>query len=366
MRRIKIFGAGSIGNHMANASRRLGWEVVVCDVSEAALARMKNQIYPGRYGKWDEKISLYKNDDAPVGGFDYVFIGTPPEYHMPLALAALQEKPTALLVEKPLCAPNLELADQLHQSARQSSVRVFVGYDHVTGKAARKVEELLRDGAIGEVETLEVEFREHWGGIFAAHPWISGPADGYLGFWARGGGASGEHSHAINLWQHFAHVANAGRVTEVSASLRYNRDGIGDYDDICALNLRTERNLLGRVVQDVVTRPHSKKARIQGKDGAIEWICNYDTGGDAVRIMRPGKDEEIIRIAKTRPDDFIWELEHLEAQSRADHVRSGIALERGLDTMLVIAAAHESNAKSRTIRLDYSAGYTLNALRAVE
>ncbi len=31
----------------------------------------------------------------------------------------------------------------------------------------------------------------------AAHPWLAGPQDSYLGFWRRGGGASGEHSHAI-------------------------------------------------------------------------------------------------------------------------------------------------------------------------
>src|SRR5256885_6390291 len=235
LRKIKIYGAGSIGNHMANASRRLGWHVVVCDVAEAALQRMKTQIYPARYGLWDEEISLYKNEDAPSCGFDYIFIGTPPEYHLPLGLAALEENPTALLIEKPLCTPSLHLADELHKSACASATRVFVGYDHVTGKAARTVEDVMRDNVIGSVETIDVEFREHWGGIFAAHPWISGPADGYLGFWERGGGASGEHSHAINLWQHFPHVANAGRVDEVSASPRYNRDGAADLDDTCFL-----------------------------------------------------------------------------------------------------------------------------------
>ena len=57
MRRIKIYGAGSIGNHLTHASRRMGWEVTVCDVSATALDRMRNQIYPSRYGIWDESAS---------------------------------------------------------------------------------------------------------------------------------------------------------------------------------------------------------------------------------------------------------------------------------------------------------------------
>ena len=56
--KVKIIGAGSIGNHLAQASRRLGWEVTVVDNDQKALERMKNEIYPARYGGWDEKFSL--------------------------------------------------------------------------------------------------------------------------------------------------------------------------------------------------------------------------------------------------------------------------------------------------------------------
>ena len=127
-----------------------------------------------------------------------------------------------------------ELADE----AAAAGVAVFVGYDHVVGRAARMVADLLASGAIGEVVTIDVEFREHWGGIFAAHPWLAGPWESYLGFSARGGGASGEHSHAANLWQHFAHVAGSGRVVEVDAMLDFVRDGRVDYDRLCLMNFR--------------------------------------------------------------------------------------------------------------------------------
>jgi predicted dehydrogenase len=362
MQRVKIYGAGSIGNHLANASRRMGWSVTVCDVSDAALTRMREQIYPGRYGAWDEAIQLCNVADQPRGGFDLIHIGTPPAYHIPLALQALEEEPAALLIEKPLCPPDLVQTAALAAAAAQGKTRVFVGYDHVVGKAMQELERHLAEQSIGAVQTIDVEFREHWGGIFAAHPWLSGPADSYLGFWEAGGGASGEHSHALNLWQHLALITGAGRVKEVDAMVRYVQAGGANYDDLCLVNLRTEGGLVGRVVQDVVTRPHRKRARIQGEQAALEWISSYDARGDAVALLRPGQPDELVHVPKTRPDDFIWELEHIQRQLGEPAGSSSIALERGLDTMLVVAAAHRSEAEGCKIVIDYSRGYGPEAL----
>jgi hypothetical protein len=41
---------------------------------------------------------------------------------------------------------------------------------------------------------------------------------------------------------------------------------------------------VGRVIQDVVTLPTRKWARIQGADGFIEWICGGHPSGDIVRF----------------------------------------------------------------------------------
>ena len=68
MKKIKIIGAGSIGNHLANAARNLGWDVVVCDIDPEALERMRFDIYPKRYGSWDDKIRLHSVKQAPTGG----------------------------------------------------------------------------------------------------------------------------------------------------------------------------------------------------------------------------------------------------------------------------------------------------------
>lgn len=362
MKKVKIYGAGSIGNHLANASRRMGWAVDICDVDGEALRRTREQIYPGRYGTWDASIGLYSNEQIPTGGYDLIVIGTPPDSHMALSRQAVKERPAAILVEKPLSTPDLAGAQELLDEARAAGVRVFVGYDHVVGKSAQAVGSLLKEGRIGKLDTLDVEFREYWGGIFGAHPWLSGPADTYLGFWRRGGGSCGEHSHAANLWQYFAHQAGAGRIVEVSAELEYvSQEGV-DYDKLCLMSVRTEGGMLGRVVQDVVTRPTRKWARMQGADGYVEWYCGSKPGTDTViHALDSGVVSET-NVTKTRPDDFVQELRHIEDSLKGATEMSPISLERGLETMMVVAAAHKSCAEKRVVRIDYSKGYVPQAL----
>ncbi len=354
--RVKVLGAGSIGNHLSNAARQLGWSVDIVDADPDALERTHTVIYPSRYGAWDEAIRLFTPEVAPTGEYDLICVGTPPDSHMALARMAVAERPKAVLVEKPLCGPDLDGALELSEEAAAADVPVFVGYDHVVGKAARKVSELLESNVVGEIVTIDVEFREHWGGIFAAHPWLTGPWDSYLGFTLRGGGASGEHSHAANLWQHFAHVAGLGRVAEVTAALDFVQDGRVDYDRMCSMSLRTENGLLGRCVQDVVTQPPRKWARIQGSEGYIEWHCGAEPGVDIV-VGRFGRGESFDeRISKTRPDDFIEEFEHITHALSSEPSLSPISLARGLDTALVVAAALRSAQLGRRAEIDHAGG----------
>lgn len=363
--KVKIYGAGSIGNHLAHASRVLGWDVLVCDVHTAALERMKNDIYPKRYGSWDTAIQLATNDRARSGGFDLIIIGTPPEFHLPLSVQSLEEKPKALLIEKPLCTPSLEGAQEFWEKSRNSSCQIFIGYTNVVSRVTQKVEELFCARTIGELQNLDVEFREHWEGIFRAHPWLKGPQDSYLGSWKRGGGATSEHSHALNLWQHFAHLANKGRIQEVSAMLDYFTGPNLDYDQIAAMSVRTEKGLTGRIVQDTISRPPRLRAFFYGTEGTLEWVNGYNAQSDAVLVRKPGQPEAVHEIPKARADDFLEELRHIERRISSREL-SGLRLERGLDSMLVIAAAHRSEQMQSKIRINYAAGYRADSLEPVE
>ncbi len=366
MWKVKIIGAGSIGNHLAYASRQMGWTVDMCDVDAEALRRTKEDIFPSRYGAWDDTITLYAADEAPHEGYDLVVVGTPPDSHVPLAHQAVASGTRAVLIEKPACPPDLAGAQALFDEAAEAKCRVFVGYNHTVSKSAAEVSRTLRAGTLGAMETLDVEFREYWGGIFAAHPWLDGPADSYLGYWQRGGGAAGEHSHAINLWQAMARDAGAGRVREVAATLKYVRDGAIDYDSICAAQFRTENDLVGRAVQDVITKPTRKWARAQCESGFVEWICDGEAGQDSVVLADEALQTETMPFPKTRPDDFLAEVEHILAAVEDPAIDSPLALHYGLDTMLVVAATHLSAQNQCSVAIDYARGYVPEALELLK
>jgi len=345
--KVKIIGAGSIGNHLAQASRRMGWDVVVIDKDSEALRRMKEDIYPTRYGSWDESIQLFTSDKEPMGDFDIICIGTPPDTHIALALKALEENPKLLQIEKPLCTPFLEGLDEfLAKLKNQPETKVIVGYDNVLLPSVQFVAKLLTGSEkidIGEILTIDVEFREHWAGIFKAHPWLGGPNDSYLGFWRRGGGASGEHSHALHMWQYFANLLadSFGRLKRFSATMDMVEKNDFEYDAITLFNLKTESGRVGRVVQDVITSPTKKWARIQGEKGFIEWIGNGHSKGDVVKWETElGQSSKIFK--KTRPDDFFCEIKHmqgiLDGDISAEH--SSVSIQSGIDVMTVLKLAH--------------------------
>ena len=281
---VKILGAGSIGNHLAHACRQQGWEVTLVDTDPAALKRTRDDIYPGRYGRWDEFIVLAGPDSHRDRRFDLVIIGTPPDSHIPLAMAEMESAPPrVMLIEKPLCPPDRAGCAGLVDAARAAGTRVLVGYNHRMTTHSRLAAEWIAGGRLGPITTLRAGFREHWGGIFGAHPWLSGPADTYLGFTARGGGALGEHSHAINIFQYFAGLAGLGRITEVGAVLDEIESDGAAYDRIAQLSVRTDSGHLGFIAQDVVTRPAEKWLRMEGVDGFLEWRVNAGPDHDLVR-----------------------------------------------------------------------------------
>lgn len=358
---VKIIGAGSIGNHLANASRRLGLSVTLCDIDPVALERAKSEIYPGRYGEWDPEIELALVDQSETSGNDLIIIGTPPDSHVKLAMQALEQNPKAILIEKPLSTPDLNGLAELREQAGKRGVRVFVGYDHVVSSGLVALEKYASSPDFGGLLTLDVDFREHWRGIFAAHPWLDGPKDTYLGFWRRGGGACGEHSHAINMWQHLAMLCDQGRIVTVSAELDYIDDGDCEFDRICLLQVKTENGMRGRIAQDVVTFPVRKEAYMQFENGAIHWQCGGDPTGDLVSYGAFDEQKTTDLIKKTRPDDFIAELRHIQNAMESEQ-ESPISLDRGLDTMLVIAAAHLSAREGRPAHIDYSKGPVPEAL----
>lgn len=312
--KVKIIGAGSIGNHHAKACRTMDWDVDVTDSSFEALNRMRYEIYPQRYGKWDDSIRLFHSPIQLRNEYDIIMVDTPPDVRMILAIEALKEKPKLLHLEKPLCAPSMNGSSEFLRVWEEQvpDCMVTIGYNHVISKSVEKVVEIIKNGDVGEIITIDVEFREHWEGIFKAHPWLKGPQDSYLGYWERGGGAGGEHSHALHLWLYLAKIAEFGTVYEIKSMFNV----VNKYDRVAAFILKTTLDNVGRVVQDVVTKPPKKWARVQGTKGFVEWHCNGSTfydGGDMILGQWSGEySDHQCHFKKNRQDDFLYLMQHYE------------------------------------------------------
>ena len=352
MRNVKIIGAGSIGNHLAHACRQKNWQVAIFDCDNEALRRTKEDIYPNRYGKWDDRIKLLNSNSEKKENFDIIFVGTPPDTHLKLALKELTNNPRILCIEKPLCQPDLKKLEQFVKKKKGFKSKILVGYDHTVGKSANFLKRKLLKANLNEIKYIDVEIREHWQGIFNAHPWLDGPQDSYLGFWKKGGGAISEHSHGINIWQFFSSILGGGRIVEVNANLTYIKNDKVNYDSVCFLQVKTENGLIGRITQDVVTLPSSKVAKIQLSNKTFEWHCNFDKLCDAV-IEKKGNIRKITKFPKKRADDFIQEINHIDQILTNKISYSPLEFSNSLETTLIIAAAHKSAKEKKTVYIRY-------------
>jgi len=356
MTTVLVIGAGSIGNHLAFACRQKGWNVDLYDNDPEALQRTQQDIYPSRYGQWDDEICLLEEQSFRQG-YDLVIIGTPPDTHLSIASKLARDLNVRLmLIEKPLCGPDLQGLKALRDQLDSTGCFALVGYNHIFCQNTKIAEELISSEAFGVPLSLHVRWLEHWGGIFAAHPWLPGPEASYLGHWRRGGGACGEHSHAISLWQHFSNVLGQGDIAQVSASMKIVETEGVCYDETAQALVRSDRGLIGSIIQDVVTAPAEKTMRIQFENGFLEWEANADPSHDAVRFACQGKPQEVRLIKKTRPDDFRGQIDHIEdlLSGRTKAEASPNALSQGISVMQVVSAAYESSSSGASFQIPKS------------
>ena len=112
---------------------------------------------------------------------------------------------------------------------------------------------------------------------------------------------------------------------------------------MAAFLLTTDKNKVGRVVQDVITLPIRKWAFLQGTNGFIEWHCNGDPKGDLVKYGT--KDNVQTKVfEKKRPDDFYAETLHIKdiIDGAIDAKDSPLSLDSAVAVMRVLFSAHES------------------------
>ncbi len=360
MIRVGIIGAGSIGNHLAFSARKKGWDVTVTDNSSDSMERFREVIYPQRYGEFDQGIELLSLEDFWAKKYEIIFIGTPPDSHFDLFLKALALKPKIIVIEKPISHPSLEVLREFDKHIKNSNIPVLCGYNHRVGLNTKLALELARTNSIGLPKLLTSKVLESWDGILKAHPWLNGPEESYLGYTQRGGGATFEHSHGIDLWMYYAHELHVGEITRISAKGKFvvTDDGL-DYDEMIHIDIETTSGCQGIVAQDVITDPSQKYVEIHAENGYIKSIVGDTKVSDRV-LWKSTADDKIsadVLINKTRYFDFdneIDEIERLYKLGATKNVSSALHAEMAIKSAFVGCAALEAARLGVTLSLDFT------------
>ena len=340
MKKVLIFGSGSIGNHLANACRKIDLSVKITDISFNALLRMKNTIYPSRYSKWDKEINLvnYKDVFKLKDKFDIVLVGTPPSSHYSLVKKIYKyinfEK---IMIEKPLSTYKTNVNFKKLKLFSKKK-KIFVGYNHSVSDAFYYYEKLIKKIKKKEILLIDVNWKEGWKGILNAHFWNKNEFSTYLGNLNEGGGSIHEHSHGIHLIVCLSKILKFKLASKI---FKFRNNKVKNkkiyYDNYSNLSWKIDQFLINYTT-DLISDPADKSVAIFTKSKKFELIFNFKKNFDLVKETNLKTSSIKFKyFKKKRATDFVREIKHIiQINNLKKYNNSYINLENGLQTQKII------------------------------
>lgn len=338
MKKILIFGAGSIGNHMTNACIKLGFQVYITDKSNKALAFMKNDLFKKRYGYWNEKNikqiqyeNLNKLNDII---FDLIILGTPPKSHLMLAeFCKKNYNFKNLLIEKPLCSYKDD-QNKFEKFYKENKFRTYCGYNHSISPAIKKLINLANHKN-DQLYFIDVKWKEGWKGIMNAHYWLKDEFSSYLGDMKSGGGALQEHSHGLHLSLYLMEKLFSKNYICTNYASNFKSKKEKKYDYFNNLNFKSKDKNLALEI-DLIEPTSLKQITLNFKSKTIRWNCNFKKNLDIIQIITK-KGTKTLEFKKTRESEFANEMKHIfSIKSNKNYKLSPINVLYGIKTMNII------------------------------
>jgi predicted dehydrogenase len=344
--RVGFVGCGRVTQslHLPGFRRLADWQVIAAADSD-----------PGRLDATTNRFAIprcytdYRAllDDPEV---DVVAVCVPPRLHAEVALAALAAS-KHVFIEKPL-AVSLDECDQLLEHAARSPRKVMVGFNLRWHRLIRRAREMIRHGALGELELIRTTFTT--GGRLRMD------SPGWSTWREQGGGVLIDLGvHHFDLWRYLT----GAEVEEISA-MSHSRD---TDDQSGVVTARMDNGLLvTSVFSDQTTE--SNELEICGRKGSIRVSCYRFDGLEFIRA--PGLSGSLqnlpARISATlreipgaiarasRGGDFHSTYE-AEWRTFADSIRNDTpvecTLEDGWRAVQVSLAAMASASESRPVHV---------------
>jgi len=295
--RIGIIGTGLQGRRRAEALRQFDDAQLIAVSSNlpAQARRLAEDMKCELMDDWDKLV--IRQD------IDVIIVCTPPDCHLPMCNAAL-ENGKHVLCEKPL-ARNPEEAEQITKLAQKKGLKLKCGFNHRHHPAIKQAREWFDQGLIGEPLFIRTEY-----GI--------GGRPGYEKDWRAnveiggGGQLMDQGMHVIDLSRWFL-----GDFTEVTGFLQTGYWDIAPLEDNAFCLLRTKTGQVASIHVSWTQWKNLFRFELYGKDG---YIMVEGLGGSyGVEKAILGKraffepfKEEVIEF---RGRDNSWEEEWREVRS---------------------------------------------------
>ncbi len=288
--RVGLVGCGEVTRFKHLIALQSARDIEVVAVADLDGGRLRDAAEHFRIGhRYPNAAALLNHADL-----DAVGVCVPAHAHAKIALEVL-EAGKHLLVEKPLCL-SLDEADMLEERAATAGVTVLLGHHMRWHRLVRKMREIVRQGRLGEVESI----RTTWNSPRLGRdnpPWRTRREDG--------GGVLVEVAvHCFDLWR----FITGREVLEIFAACRQGeRD-----DEALAVTARLENGMLASGTFSETT-PHEIEIEVCGTGGRLRAGCLRSDGweflpGDAA----PGRIDQRLR----RGANFIREIPHSLAALR--------------------------------------------------
>jgi predicted dehydrogenase len=271
---------------------------------------------------------------------DVVFVCNPTRAHIRVALAAARAG-CHLFVEKPV-SDSWEGIDELLELARERRLVTFVGYQLRFHPLMIRLQELVRERAVGNFLAVRAEVGEYLPGWHRYEDYRSM----YASRRELGGGVILSQIHELDYL--YSLFGLPRRIFALGGHL--SRLEI-DVEDVASVSLEffVDRHLLpGHLLQDYLQRPPARTCVVVGDAGKI--VVDFN----AVTLNRWDEKGELVETLSIpdyrRNDMFLYELKHF-LSCIEDGQSPLIPLSEGVQSLRMALAARDSVETGRVIQL---------------
>jgi UDP-N-acetyl-2-amino-2-deoxyglucuronate dehydrogenase len=254
---VAIVGTGMWAPRLAGAAERAGLELVSCFSRDWE----KRTEFAERFGC--ESAASFE-DAIAHPRVEGVLLVTPNDVHEEQALACA-ERGRHVFVEKPI-ADSVEAGERMRRACEDAGVTLMVGHAFRRLGAARRVKQLVDDGALGRVVLAEANMSLP--GSFKPEAWRA----------HRGRNPGGpimqlgiHHVDTLAYW--LGRVARAsGRFARVHAD--------ADIDDVAVMTLEFASGALGSLTGSYVS-PKTLSLRLLGTEAVLDYRSDFSVWPEA-------------------------------------------------------------------------------------